>query len=162
MIMTLFHPFPLYGICYVIASIRSYVLLYDGSHNEISISYLTHCLVDTEELDFQIWLQEKKSLNLHIETICKKYSKDVKMDLPRQSFMFDSKHNLLFCRNAKVLNYSYMYIAVIFQLMIFLKTYWTLIGWDNKLAEEFLDDIRSKSKAVIRKNQWRKSAFYRT
>jgi len=57
---------------------------------------------DTEELDFQNWLQEKKNLNLHIETICKKYSKDVKMDLPSQSFMFDSKHNLLFCRNAKV------------------------------------------------------------
>jgi len=55
-----------------------------------------------EDSDYQIWLKEKKSLNLHIQTICKKYDKDVKTHFSHQSFMFDSEHNLLFCRNAKV------------------------------------------------------------
>jgi len=60
------------------------------------------------EEEFQDWLAEKVELNKNIRKVCRKYGQQVRKNVPFRDFMFDSKHNILFCRNAKVGTTSWM------------------------------------------------------
>ena len=42
----------------------------------------------------------------NVRKVCDKYGKSVSRNVPKHQFMYDSKHKLLFCRNAKVINSS--------------------------------------------------------
>ena len=66
---------------------------------------INHVPKQNEE-EFNIWLTKQEELKKNIKEVCSKYS-GTSMDLrsnslPIGSLMYDSKHQLLFCRNAKV------------------------------------------------------------
>lgn len=62
----------------------------------------------SNENEFQEWLKEKEKLNKNVKKVCQKYGQKVRKFVPLRDFMFDSKHNILFCRNAKVGTTSWM------------------------------------------------------
>ena len=68
----------------------------------------------SNEEEFQEWLKEKEKLNNNIKKVCQKYGQKVRKFVPLREFMFDSKHDILFCRNAKVYNgeiYIFLFIV---------------------------------------------------
>ena len=56
----------------------------------------------SEDEKYNNWLEKQTKLKENIKKVCDKYGSSVKKTVPRREFMFDSEHNLLFCRNAKV------------------------------------------------------------
>ena len=52
---------------------------------------------------FNNWIEKQATLKQNIQRVCKKYGLSVKKIVPSHEFIFDSEHNILFCRNAKVL-----------------------------------------------------------
>ena len=55
-----------------------------------------------EEDSFKGWYDKQEKLKLHIKEVGKKYGASVRKVIPMAEFIYDSKHNLLLCRNAKV------------------------------------------------------------
>ena len=72
----------------------------------------------SNENEFQEWLKEKEKLNNNIKKVCQKYGQKVRKFVPLRDFMFDSKHNILFCRNAKVYNGEIyiFYLSLLFKV----------------------------------------------
>ena len=69
-----------------------------------SISSITATQIH-EEIDedlYDEWLEKQEKFKLHIKRVCNKYGKSVRKVVPMKEFLYDSKHKLLFCRNAKV------------------------------------------------------------
>jgi len=69
-----------------------------------SISSITATQIH-EEIDedlYDEWLEKQEKFKLHIKRVCNKYGKGVRKVVPMKEFLYDSKHKLLFCRNAKV------------------------------------------------------------
>ena len=58
-----------------------------------------------DDLDFESWMSRQSELKENIRKVCDKYGKSLNRQVPLNQFIYDSKHKLLFCRNAKV-NYS--------------------------------------------------------
>ena len=52
--------------------------------------------------DFESWMSRQTELKENVRKVCDKYGKSLNSEVPLNQFMFDSKHNLLYCRNAKV------------------------------------------------------------
>ena len=52
--------------------------------------------------DFESWKSRQTDIKENIKKVCDKYGKSLSRKVPLNSFMYDSKHKLLFCRNAKV------------------------------------------------------------
>ena len=52
--------------------------------------------------DFESWNSRQTDLKENIKKVCDKYGKSLSHKVPLNAFMYDSKHKLLFCRNAKV------------------------------------------------------------
>ena len=61
---------------------------------------------EIEEESFQGWFDKQEKLKLHIKEVCKRYGTSVRKVIPMAEFIYDSKHNLLLCRNAKVKLYT--------------------------------------------------------
>ena len=57
---------------------------------------------DIDEGQFKIWLGKKYDLNRNVKKVCRKYGQKLRKIVPMKEFMYDSEHDLLFCRNAKV------------------------------------------------------------
>ena len=57
---------------------------------------------DIDEGQFKIWLGKKDDLNRNVKKVCRKYGQKLRKIVPMKEFMYDSEHDLLFCRNAKV------------------------------------------------------------
>ena len=57
---------------------------------------------DIDEEQFQAWLKQKDELSENVARVCKKYGQTLRKKIPMKEFMYDSEHDLLFCRNAKV------------------------------------------------------------
>ena len=55
-----------------------------------------------DEGQFKIWLGKKDDLNRNVKKVCRKYGQKLRKIVPMKEFMYDSEHDLLFCRNAKV------------------------------------------------------------
>ena len=51
---------------------------------------------------FQSWWSQQNQMKENIREVCEKYGKSLNGRVPLSQFMYDSKHKLLFCRNAKV------------------------------------------------------------
>jgi len=56
----------------------------------------------TGDSDFESWMSQQSELKENVRKVCDKYGKSLNGPVPLNQFMYDSKHNLLFCRNAKV------------------------------------------------------------
>ena len=56
--------------------------------------------VDPEK--YRRWLKKQDELRRNISRVCKKYGKELKVDVGMKQLMYEQKHKLLFCRNAKV------------------------------------------------------------
>ena len=56
--------------------------------------------VDPEQ--YRRWLKKQDELRRNISRVCKKYGKEVRVDVGMKQLMYEPKHKLLFCRNAKV------------------------------------------------------------
>ena len=54
------------------------------------------------DVDFQSWMSRQTELKKNVRQVCDKYGKSLNMEVPLNQFMYDSKHKLLYCRNAKV------------------------------------------------------------
>ena len=61
-----------------------------------------HTQSDNDDLDFESWMSRQSELKENVRKVCDKYGKSLNGEVPLNQFMFDSKHNLLYCRNAKV------------------------------------------------------------
>jgi len=57
---------------------------------------------DSEDTKYKSWLKKQDKLKQNIKKVCNKYGSSLRKSVPSAEFMFDSEHNLLFCRNAKV------------------------------------------------------------
>ena len=62
---------------------------------------LVHDNID--ENSFEGWLMKQNNLKLKIKEVCQKYGKSLRKVIPMDEFIYDSKHNLLLCRNAKAI-----------------------------------------------------------
>ena len=56
-----------------------------------------------DEDSFEGWLMKQNNLKLKIKEVCQKYGKSLRKVIPMDEFIYDSKHNLLLCRNAKAI-----------------------------------------------------------
>ena len=77
-----------------------------------SISSITATQIH-EEVDeglYDEWLEKQEKFKLHVKRVCNKYGKGVRKVVPMKEFLYDSKHKLLFCRNAKVKKEKCMYL----------------------------------------------------
>ena len=57
------------------------------------------------DVDFESWMSKQTKLKENIRKVCEKYGESLRLEDPLHSitqFLYDSKHKLLFCRNAKV------------------------------------------------------------
>ena len=54
------------------------------------------------DLEYQIWLKDQRQRKLKIHKTCEKYGSAISYNISRSNMMYDQKHKLLFCRNAKV------------------------------------------------------------
>ena len=55
-----------------------------------------------DDVDFESWMSRQTELKDNVRKVCKKYGRSLNRNVPLNQFMYDSKHKLLFCRNAKV------------------------------------------------------------
>ena len=51
---------------------------------------------------FQSWWSRQDDIKQNIRRVCEKYGQTLNGRVPLSQFMYDSKHKLLYCRNAKV------------------------------------------------------------
>ena len=56
----------------------------------------------SDDADFESWMSRQSELKENVRKVCEKYGKSLNSQVPLNQFMYDSKHKLLFCRNAKV------------------------------------------------------------
>ena len=56
----------------------------------------------TDDDAFESWMSRQTELKENVRKVCDKYRKSLSCNVPLNQFMYDSKHKLLFCRNAKV------------------------------------------------------------
>ena len=73
----------------------SRVSISNQSQNDKTQSY-------NDDVDFKLWMSRQNELKENVEKVCDKYRKSLRHNVPLNQFMYDSKHKLLFCRNAKV------------------------------------------------------------
>ena len=57
---------------------------------------------DIDKDQFKTWLNQKNDFSKNVERVCKKYGPTLRKKVSMKEFMYDSEHDLLFCRNAKV------------------------------------------------------------
>lgn len=57
---------------------------------------------DIDEEQFKAWLKQKQDLSQNVNRVCRKYGHSLRKRVSMKEFMYDSEHDLLFCRNAKV------------------------------------------------------------
>jgi len=57
---------------------------------------------DIDEEQFKAWLKQKHDLSQNVDRVCRKYGHSLRKRVSMKEFMYDSEHDLLFCRNAKV------------------------------------------------------------
>ena len=72
---------------------------------------------DLEDTKYKSWLKKQDKLKQNIKKVCNKYGSSLRKSVPSAEFMFDSEHNLLFCRNAKVairINFLHFHLSSIF------------------------------------------------
>ena len=62
-----------------------------------------------DDVEFESWMSKQNELKKNIRKVCDKYGKSLNGEVPLNQFMYDSKHKLLYCRNAKVNMYSKLY-----------------------------------------------------
>ena len=99
----------------------------------------THNLYEDNQ-QFKKWLKKQETLKQNILKVCEKYGSSLRKMMPLNQFMYDSEHNLLFCRNAKVWLFSKNYPhrrLPLFKIV--------LLGWNNNLVDKFFDDVISAS-----------------
>ena len=48
------------------------------------------------------WLKKQDILRENINNVCEKYGQDLKKPVGKSNLIWDQKHKLLYCRNAKV------------------------------------------------------------
>ena len=51
---------------------------------------------------FKSWLKQKNDISKAVERVCKKYGQTLRKKMSMEEIIYDSEHDLLFCRNAKV------------------------------------------------------------
>lgn len=68
----------------------------------LNLEPITEEYGDIDEEQFQAWLKQKDELSENVARVCKKYGQTLRKKIPMKEFMYDSEHDLLFCRNAKV------------------------------------------------------------
>ena len=55
-----------------------------------------------DDVGFESWMSRQSELKENVRKVCDKYGKSLNSVVPLNQFMYDSKHKLLYCRNAKV------------------------------------------------------------
>ena len=55
-----------------------------------------------DDVGFESWMSRQSELKENVRKVCDKYGKSLNSKVPLNQFMYDSKHKLLYCRNAKV------------------------------------------------------------
>ena len=63
----------------------------------------------SDDVEFESWMFQQMDIKENVRKVCDKYGKSVSRTVPKHQFMYDSKHKLLFCRNAKVINSSFVF-----------------------------------------------------
>ena len=82
------------------------ILDYTGNDN-FAPSFLTveknkEEIADIDEEKFKAWLNQQSEFSKNVESVCRKYGYTLRKRVPVEAFIYDSEHDLLFCRNAKV------------------------------------------------------------
>ena len=68
----------------------------------VTFEQITEEYGDIDKDQFRAWLKQKHALSINVERVCRKYGSTLRKKVSMKQFMYDSEHNLLFCRNAKV------------------------------------------------------------
>jgi len=55
-----------------------------------------------DDVEFDSWMSRQTELKENVSKVCDRYGKSLSIEVPLKEFMYDSKHKLLYCRNAKV------------------------------------------------------------
>ena len=70
---------------------------------------------ESDKNGFDEWWSKQKQLKNRIQKTCKKFGPSLRKNIKRNELMYDPRHELLFCRNAKVSVYSSIHNTQIIQ-----------------------------------------------
>jgi len=79
-----------------------FVSFWKNSENIQSLPTYESLISNQYDEELRNWLDTQERLKENIQKVCQKYGSSVRKSVELNQFMFDSEHNLLFCRNAKV------------------------------------------------------------
>ena len=68
----------------------------------VTFEQITEEYGDIDKDQFREWLKQKHAFSQNVERVCRKYGSTLRKKVSMKQFMYDSEHDLLFCRNAKV------------------------------------------------------------
>ena len=68
----------------------------------VTFEQITEEYDDIDKDQFRAWLKQKHAFSQNVERVCRKYGSTLRKKVSMKQFMYDSEHDLLFCRNAKV------------------------------------------------------------
>ena len=77
--------------------------------NEYEHAETNNTTTESNKDGFEEWWSIQKQLKKRIQKTCKKFGPSLRKNIKRNELMYDPRHELLFCRNAKVSVYSAIY-----------------------------------------------------
>ena len=79
-----------------------------------------------DDVEFDSWMSRQTELKENVSKVCDRYGKSLSIEVPLKEFMYDSKHKLLYCRNAKVNRIIVLHMCNIIN---------KLKGWNYNVAD---------------------------
>ena len=79
-----------------------------------------------DDVEFDSWMSRQTELKENVSKVCDRYGKSLSIEVPLKEFMYDSKHKLLYCRNAKVNRIILLHMCNIIN---------KLKGWNYNVAD---------------------------
>ena len=94
-----------------------------------------------DDVEFDSWMSRQTELKENVSKVCDRYGKSLSIEVPLKEFMYDSKHKLLYCRNAKVNRIILLHMCNIIN---------KLKGWNYNVADTLSRAIRQEKDSAGR------------
>ena len=94
-----------------------------------------------DDVEFDSWMSRQTELKENVSKVCDRYGKSLSIEVPLKEFMYDSKHKLLYCRNAKVNRIILLHMCNIIN---------KLKGWNYNVADTLSRAIRKEKDSAGR------------
>ena len=91
--------------CFIFITFRLLLFSKDLKNNSKISSSIISTIEEAEDIDeeqFKAWLNQHNDFSKNMKRVCRKYGYTLSKRVPMEEFLYDSEHDLLFCRNAKV------------------------------------------------------------